>query len=115
MLIGPLVGNAHLTRSMRFSSDGQETGPSTDKSIHVLDAKAESLITLTQVSFTDQSVISDDGWIYGKEGKLLMWIPVLHRANLHRPSNVWVSGRHETHLDLSKFVHGHSWIRCIES
>ena len=115
MAIGPLAGHTHLVRSMGFSLDGQKTVPSIDKSIHLLDSKQESLLTLTQVSFTDQSVISADGWIYGSEGKLLIWIPVLHRANLHRPSNVWVAGRHETCLDLSKFVHGHSWIRCIDS
>ena len=113
MVIGPFSEDAHLIRSMRFSSDGQETYPSTDKSIHVLDAKPESLITLIQVNFTDQSVIEDDGWIHGNKGELLMWIPALHRTSLHRPSNVWVAGKNETCLNLSKFVHGHSWIRCI--
>ena len=80
----------------------------------MLDATAENLITATQVNFTDQSVIEDDGWIHGNKGELLMWIPVLHRTSLHRPSNVWVAGKHETCLDLSNFVHGHDWIRCID-
>ena len=73
----------------------------------------ESLITTAQVNFTDQSVIDTEGWIHGNEGELLMWIPPLHRRSLHRPSNIWVSGKHETHLELSNFVHGRSWTSCV--
>jgi hypothetical protein len=69
----------------------------------------------TQVNFTDQSVIDDDGWICDINGELLMWIPPLHRISLRRPSTIWVSGKHETSLDLSHFVHGRGWMRCIDS
>lgn len=82
---------------------------------HVLNAMTESLITITQVDFTDQSVIEDDGWIRGNKGELLLWIPLVHRAHLHRPNNLWVTGEYETRLDLSDFVHGRSWMRCIAS
>ena len=78
-------------------------------------ATTERLITTTQVNFTDQSVIDTDGWIRGPKGELLMWIPPLHRPHLHRPSNVWVNGEHETRLDLSNFVHGCSWKSCVDS
>ena len=84
-------------------------------SIYVLDSTTESLIITTQVDFTDQSVIDDDGWVRGNKGELIMWIPLVHRAHLHRPSNIWVTGEHETRLDLSNFVHGHRWIGCIDS
>ena len=58
--------------------------------------------------FTDHSVLNDEGWICGSDGELLMWIPLIHRAHLHRPSNIWVSGEHETQpMILSDF--NHSW------
>ncbi|KAH8980781.1 hypothetical protein EDB92DRAFT_1882621, partial [Lactarius akahatsu] len=60
-------------------------------------------------------VIDGDGWIRGENHELLMWIPLAHRANLHRPRNIWVAGEHETRLDCSKFVHGRSWTSCIDS
>ena len=72
----------------------------------MLDTTTERLITTTQVNFTDQSEIDEDGWICGNEGELLMWIPPVHRKNLHCPSNIWIAGKNEAHLDLSKFVHG---------
>ena len=62
-------------------------------------------------------MIDNDGWICGNKGELLMWIPPLHRLYLHRPSNIWISGseKHETHLDLSSFVHGYGWMKCFDS
>ena len=101
-------------KSVGFSSDGKQM-LSEDKPIFVLNSVTVSLITTTQVSFTDQSVIDNDGWICGDKGELLMWIPPLHRQCLHRPSNIWVVGKHEACLNLSNFVHGSSWMRCIES
>ena len=65
--------------------------------------------------FTDHSVINEEGWICSDDGELLMWIPLIHRSHLHRPSNVWIAGEHETRLDLSTFVHGHSWTTCIDT
>jgi hypothetical protein len=68
------------------------------------------------IHFTHQSVISRDGWIYGKEGELLFWIPALHRGCLHRPGTVWAAGGTglETRLDLSKFVHGSDWAKVYD-
>ena len=65
--------------------------------------------------FTDHSVINEEGWIRGSNGELLIWIPLIHRVGLHRPSNIWVSGKHETRMNLSTFVHGHSWTTCIDA
>ena len=71
--------------------------------------------TTRHINFTDHSVINDEGWICGRNGELLMWIPPLHRVGLHRPNNVWVAGEHETRMDLSTFVHGQRWATCIET
>jgi WD40 repeat protein len=110
-----VVGHMPLVSSVGFPSDCQQIISSKDKPIYMLDSVTKSLITITQVNFTDQSVIDDDGWICGNKGELLMWIPPLHRTGLHRPSTIWVVGKHETRLDLSKFVHGRSWMRCFDS
>ena len=113
---GPSARHTHstLVRSVPVGllSDDQQTISSGDKSIYALNSMMESLITTTQVNFTDQSVIGPEGWIHGIEGELLMWIPPLHRPGLHRPSTIWVAGKHKTHLDLSNFVHGCSWTSC---
>jgi hypothetical protein len=115
---GPSAGHTHssLVRSVPLGllSDDQEIISSGDKSIYVLNSMMESLITTTQVNFTDQSAIDTEGWIHGNEGELLMWIPPLHRTGLHRPGNIWVNSKHETCLDLSDFVHGHSWASCVQ-
>ncbi|KAH9055444.1 hypothetical protein EDB87DRAFT_1640882 [Lactarius vividus] len=66
----------------------------------------------SHVDFTNHSIIDEEGWICGSGGELLMWIPQTHRAHLHRPSNIWVAGEHETRLDLSTFVHGQRWATC---
>ena len=72
-------------------------------------------LTTEPVDFTDCSIINEEGWICGSNGELLVWIPLIHRAHLHRPSNVWVTGEHETRMDLSTFIHGYNWATCIGS
>ena len=65
--------------------------------------------------FTNQSTINEKGWICGGNGELLIWIPLIHRAHLHLPSNIWVAGKHATRLNLSTFVNGGSWAGCIHT
>ena len=77
-------------------------------------ALGRDTMTAKHADITDHSIINEDGWICGSNGELLIWIPLIHRAHLHRPSNIWVVGKYETRLDLSTFVHGHSWATCID-
>jgi hypothetical protein len=70
---------------------------------------------IEHVDFTDHSVIDEEGWICGNNGEFLMWIPERNKSGLHRPSNIWVSGKYETRLDLSNFVHGRNWTACIST
>ena len=79
----------------------------------MLNIMTGNTVTTRQVDFTDNSIINDEGWICGGNGELLVWIPLIHRGHLHRPSNVWVAGQYETCMNLSTFEHGHSWISCI--
>ena len=85
----------------------------------MLNAATGNEVTIRQTNsfpqFTDYSIINDEGWICGSDGELLMWIPLIHREHLHRPSNVWVAGRYETRMDLTTFVHGDKWATCINT
>ena len=81
----------------------------------MLNATTGNTVTAEHPDFTDNSIINDEGWICGSDGELLVWIPLIHRAHLHRPSNVWVAGEYETRMDLSTFVHGRSWTTCFDT
>ncbi|KAH8985382.1 hypothetical protein EDB92DRAFT_1883068 [Lactarius akahatsu] len=81
----------------------------------MLNATTRNTENTGHLDFTDHSVINEEGWICGSKDELLMWIPQTHRANLHRPSTIWVAGEYETRLDLSTFVHGQSWTTCINT
>jgi hypothetical protein len=95
-------------RSAAFLPGGtQATSASGNGTNH--EAKTITEDTTPKIQFTDQSLIDNDGWICGEGKELLMWVPEHHRAGLHRPSTIWMSGEHETRLDTSKFVHGTDW------
>jgi len=113
---GPFSGHSHWVTSVAFSPDGQHiVSGSSDRTIRVWNAMKWETETTGRVDFTDQSKMNDEGWICDTNDELLMWIPPSHRTSLHRPSNIWISGEHETYLDLSTFVHGRSWITCINT
>ncbi|KAH9051944.1 hypothetical protein EDB87DRAFT_1660801 [Lactarius vividus] len=114
----PFNGHSDWIRSVAFSPDGLRiVSASDDRTIRLWNVMTGTGGTETteQVAFTNQSKINDEGWICGHNDELLMWIPPLHRDNLHRPSSIWVAGGHETRLDLSTFVHGHGWSTCINT
>jgi WD40 repeat protein len=115
MAAGLFTRHVDSAEPVAFSSDGQCTIPSELGSIHMLIDTTGNPVTTRSVDFTDHSIINEEGWICGSNGELLIWIPLIHRPQLHHPSNVWVSGKHETHMDLSKFVHGNSWSTCIDA
>ena len=111
---GSFPGQTDLVKSVAFSSDGQCIVSSEPRLVCVCaNSMTGDTVTTSSPSFTDHSIINDEGWICGSNGELLMWIPLIHRSHLHRPSNVWVAGEYETCMDLSTFVHGPSWITCI--
>ncbi len=112
---GPFTGRMSWARSVAFSPDGQYAISSGHGSIRMLNATTGKTETTRHIDFTDDSEINDEGWICGSNGELLMWIPLIHRKHLHRPSNIWVAGEYETRMDLSTFVHGQSWITCINN
>jgi WD40 repeat protein len=102
---GPIY---YSVTSVAYSLGGQYTASASDNgTIHLLEAatRAESI----KIQFTDQPSIDNDGWLHGEENELVLWIPELHRPCLHRPSTIWIAGKHETRLDLSDFAYGLNW------
>ena len=112
---GPFTGHVDLVESVAFSPDDQGNFSSERGSIRTLNATTGNTATTRPADFTDHSIINDEGWICGSNGELLVWIPLIHRAHLHRPSNLWVAGEYETRIDLSTSVHGRSWTTCINA
>ncbi len=113
---GPFSGHSNSVLSVAFSPDRQHiVSGSADQAICLWSALTGETETTAQVDPTNQSKINTEGWMCGSDDELIMWILPLHRANLHLPSHIWVSGKHKTRLDLSTFVHGHSWGTCINT
>ena len=111
----PFTGHMDSVESVVLLPDGQRIVSSGQGSIRMLNATIGKTETNRHVDFTDDSKINNEGWICGSNGELLMWIPLIHRKHLHRPSNIWVAGENETRVNLSNFVHGHSWTTCINT
>ena len=108
----PFTEHAGTVNSVAFSPDCQDiVSCSRDRMLRVSNVTMGKTKT-TNVDFTDQSTIDDEGWIRGIEGELLMWIPSVHRQCLYRPSTIWICGEHPTLLNLSNFVHGCDWATC---
>ncbi len=132
---GPFTGHTSWVKSVAFSPDGHRiVSGSSDGTIRVWNAPTIEILvgsddrttrmsnvakwkskSENDVDFTDHFVVDDEGWICGSKGELLMWIPLNHREHLHRPSTIWISGEHETRLNVSNFKHGRSWATCIKN
>ena len=48
--------------------------------------------TREKMEFKDESIPDKHGWISGVEGKLLFWVPCIHRPGLCHPSTICVMG-----------------------
>ena len=55
---------------------------------------------------------SDPGWAVGQGGELLFWVLPNCRAGLWWPRTLAIMGPSKITVDVSRFVHGTSWVDC---
>ena len=63
-------------------------------------------------TFSSGSLLHDDGWMTLPDGRLLFWVPEVHRRGLFWPCTLIVIGAHRTQLITQRFVHGVQWAQC---
>ncbi|OCH83941.1 hypothetical protein OBBRIDRAFT_799491 [Obba rivulosa] len=102
--MAPLRGHQNSVRSVAFSPDGKHiVSGSSDYSIRICNPEDH---------LSDQGVPDNDGWVMGKQGELLFWVPAPHRLSFHSLQTVKVIGSNETQVDYSNVLWGKDWTRC---
>ena len=71
----------------------------------------ESCISSLEASDLIILIPTEERWIVGPEGRLLLWIPSYFPSIMYAPGNTLVIPN-ALHLDLSHFSHGTSWQMC---
>ncbi|KAJ7142333.1 WD40 repeat-like protein [Mycena epipterygia] len=65
--------------------------------------------------FRDNLRFEDESWLLNAAGEHIFWVPPWHREGLYLPQNTLViRAAGATKLDLSRFVHGTEWQKCID-
>ena len=108
-VMGPFKGHTLSVNSVAFSHNGKYIiSASNDKTIRIW-----SIEPTRSMLYTNDSEVDDDGWVKGKGGLLLFWVPLHHRFCLHRPSNTRIIGPNETRLDFTNARWGEDWASCF--
>ena len=136
----PIRGHTGVVSSVAISLRGKWiVSGSVDKSIRVWDLESlhkDHRFTTTKICFSPNLTYalclkstfsrlegsytlaslgpSEEGWVIGPEGRLLLWIPTSLYPVMHVPGNKLVISNDASELDLSRFSHGTSWEMCRE-
>ncbi|KIJ55996.1 hypothetical protein M422DRAFT_78458, partial [Sphaerobolus stellatus SS14] len=118
----PLERHTGWVWSVAFPPDVKHiVSGSSDKTIQIWDAETRKNVGEPQTGhvslwsfFTDQATIHQDGWVYGTNGELLLWVPPLHRLCLYPLCLHWLSalkviGSYEAHIELTHTLWGMEW------
>ncbi|KAJ7665615.1 WD40 repeat-like protein [Mycena rosella] len=110
LVAGPFEGHTAQVTSVRFAPDGARMASgSVDTTVRVWE-----IIPSVSDPLGDYPRI-DDGWVLNSAGELMFWVPPWLREGLYLPRNTLViCGQGTTKLDLSRFVHGAEWQKCID-
>ncbi|KAK7030204.1 WD40 repeat-like protein [Favolaschia claudopus] len=120
----PLQGHTHSVNSVAFSPNGQHiVSGSYDKTVRVWNlgiGAAESehinnpLILLSSQPFLSPGTF-ENGWISSSSSRLI-WVPGFLQSDFCVPwCKFVISQQGVMVLDLSKFVHGTEWAKCIRN
>ncbi|KAF7335373.1 WD40 repeat-like protein [Mycena venus] len=139
----PLEGHNDWVTSVSFSPDGTQivsgsddktlrlwnaqigalTGPviEMDPEVGTLtDAKHDGMEKNTVIKFPAQNPLGDfptfkDEWVLNTAGKLMFWVPPWRLHGLYLPLNTLVICKEgTTKLNLTQFVYGKDWQKCID-
>ncbi|KAJ7752358.1 hypothetical protein B0H16DRAFT_1546760 [Mycena metata] len=74
---------------------------------------------LTDHVVTSQQITTSkmltDGWVINSPSHHLIWVPAWLRAHFcHPPTSFAITPTGITTLDLTNFVHGKDWVKCID-
>ncbi|KAJ7108211.1 hypothetical protein C8R44DRAFT_884977 [Mycena epipterygia] len=122
LIAGPFEGHTDQVNSVHLSLDGTRiTSGSADNTIRVWNIQTN--VGPTDGPASPEPGINplgdypriDDGWVLNSAGQLMFWVPPWLREGLYLPHNALVICRKgTTKLDLSRFVHGPEWQKCID-
>jgi WD40 repeat protein len=124
MVAGPFEGHTKWVSSVAFSPDGMKiVSGAYDKTIRVW--KVCIFVSLLDLSHLEQLEPSPDvwgnqprftdGWLMNSASERILWVPPHLRDGLCLPWNsLVIRSEGVTKLDLSRFVHGTNWQKCIE-
>ncbi|KAJ6612628.1 hypothetical protein B0H10DRAFT_1952189 [Mycena sp. CBHHK59/15] len=126
----PLKGHTWTVTSVKFSPDGATiVSGACDRTLRIWDAQTgaplggpltghtnsiRSLTSSVHNPLGDSPRFKDD-WVLNTAGEIMFWVPPWRRNGLYAPRNALViclDGT--TKLDLSRFVHGTEWTKCID-
>ncbi|KAF7366240.1 WD40 repeat-like protein [Mycena venus] len=112
VVAGPFEGHTEGVTSVHFSPDGRRVvSGSQDSTIRVWELNNDE--TLLD-SWGNHRWFKDDGWIKDSASAHLLWIPPWLRDGLYSPRNsLVIRSAGTTKLDLTQFVHGRDWHKCI--
>lgn len=113
-----LKGHTGRVESVAFSQDSRYIVSGGDDSMirvwdisDLGDENGEKIIAGGLPEFRDDDELAD-GWVRGREGELLFWVPWWNREGLYRPRNTVVIGKGANKLNFTRFVHGEDWYKC---
>ncbi|EJC98391.1 WD40 repeat-like protein [Fomitiporia mediterranea MF3/22] len=129
--LAPLEGHTNSVLSVAFSPDGMRVvSGSMDHTIRVWNIEGKrTMFSLAQRSMSGNlSIIfafnidpvfdwtlSEDGWICGHGGELLLWIPLERRPTLWQARNTAVFNcQFSSRLDFANAALGERWQECFE-
>ncbi|KAJ7108208.1 hypothetical protein C8R44DRAFT_298178 [Mycena epipterygia] len=125
LIAGPFEGHTGEVNSVHLSPDGtQIASGSADNTVRVwnVPTSASNVEPILGAASPENAINPlgdypriDDGWVLNSAGQLMFWVPPWLRDGLYLPHNALVICRQgTTKLDLSRFVHGTEWQKCID-
>ncbi|KAK6995728.1 WD40-repeat-containing domain protein [Favolaschia claudopus] len=105
----PLWGHSGRVNCVAFSADGQHIMSGSRDGTHIGNPPIHSLSGPSLLPGT-----FENGWISSSSSRLI-WVPAFLQTNFCTPwCKLVISPEQVMVLDLSKFVHGKEWAKCIK-